>query len=521
MSKYLLYDIEACENLKFSSTNIQLNSEDTMEYIPGTSIRGAYIYKYIQKKKIGDINQGEHRQKLLNGKIKFLNAYPKFRGQRSMPFPKVYFAPKEQLKGYDEEIPLSLGLDTKLNPGYEKVRETEFVGYDNHKYYEARVPKASNLHVNKSEKILFRYESIKKGQVFQGIIKLEDDKYIEEVMELFEDTIVYLGGSKGSGYGKCRLKNFKLVKSNPEYDVNKDKKFKQDIYLIAISDIIFRNELGEYKTFISEEYICEQLNLKQVKLRDSSIEVKSITNFNNKWNCFTPNIKAIKSGSVFKYSINGDLDLNLALKFMDKGIGERKLDGFGRFIIVEQLNDKILIRQEYKDNKDNKENTDLLPDLNTEEENQIKDIIDKIYKNRLEKDISRKVIYLDERIKNSNHMNKNQWGNFKALFTSLMYENPEDGKEKYDKYIRHIFEKRSKSYKQMIKLRYENERFIDFLNQFVKNSTDIKKTNENSPVEDIKIANLRSNIDKDHLYKYNMKIMAELCKYQLREGEEH
>lgn len=520
MSKYLLCDVEACEKLKFSSTNIQLNSEDTMEYIPGTAIRGAYICKYICNKKIDDINQGIHREKLLNGGIKFLNAYPKFGENRSIPLPKAYFAAKEQLKSLSGEIPLSLGLDVKLDPGYEKVRECEFVGYDEKRYFKIRIPKTSNLHLNKIDNILFRYESIKEGQVFQGIIKVENDEYIDEIIELFENKIVYLGGSKGSGYGKCKLKNFKVVETNPEdYYFNKKRSFKKNIYLIAMSDIIFRNEVGEYKTFISDDYISKQLNLKDVKLQDSSIEVKSITSFNNKWNCFTPNIKAIKSGSVFKYEINGDLDIGLISEFMDKGIGERKLDGFGRFIIVEELSDKILNRQDNREN--DKDDVINLPNLNKDEKDQLMNIINKVYNNRLEDDISRKVIDLDKKIKNSRHMNESQWGNLKRLFDSLTYESPDDGKDKYDKYIKHIKEKRSASYNQISKLRYENEEFIDFLSRFVKQSTDIRNLNQNPDVQDIKIGKLASSINENYLYKYNMKIIAELCRYQIRKEEEY
>lgn len=518
MIKYLLYDVEACENLKFSSTSSQLNSEDTMEYIPGTAIRGAYIYKYIQNKKITDINQGEHREKLLNGKIKFLNAYPKFGEYRSIPFPNAYFAPKEQLKSSMGQIPLTLGLDVKLDPGYEKARESEFVGYDEDKYFKLRIPKTSNLHLNKAEKILFRYESIRAGQVFEGIIKVEDDKYLDEIIELFQNTIVYLGGSKGSGYGKCKLKNLRVVESNPEYN-NLKGNFQQDIYLIAMSDIIFRNELGEYKTFVDGNYICERLNLNDVKLLDSAIEIKNVTNFNNKWNCHTPNIKAIKAGSVFKYEISGDVDMDLVLEFMDRGIGERKLDGFGRFIIVDGLGEKTLIRKE--NTETSKENTSTLPKLNRDEESQLKDIINKIYSNRLEADISSKIIALDEKIGNTTCMNRSQWGNLKGLFESLIYENPDEGKEKYDRYIKHIFQKRSESYKQIIKLRYENGRFIDFLNQFVKNSTDIASLNQASHVKHIEIGGLKSDINKNDIYKYNMKTILELFRYQIRKGAEH
>ncbi|HLS52685.1 MAG TPA: hypothetical protein VK031_01845, partial [Tissierellaceae bacterium] len=331
MSKYLVFNIESLENLKFSSTNVQSDSEDTNEYIPGTSIRGAYIYRYMIKKDIKDINQGEHRDKLLNGKIKFLNAYPIYANKRGMPLPKVYFARKDELKSEQNKIDMYPGLGQDLGAGYGKVRACEFVGWEKDSFYRIKVDKISNLHINKMNNKepnkLFMYEAIKAGQSFQGIIKVEDDEYIEEVREIFENTIVYLGGSKGSGYGKCQIGNISIMEENPELEYFDQSLKGQEIYLLALSDIIYRNEYGEYKTYIEEKDLEKELGLEKVEFIDSSIETKAITNFNNKWNCSTPIINGIKAGSVLKYRITEELNLDSIKKFMDKGIGERRIDG--------------------------------------------------------------------------------------------------------------------------------------------------------------------------------------------------
>src|SRR5690606_9488213 len=199
-------------------------------------------------------------------------------------------------------------------------------------------------HINKAseETKLFRYEAIKKGQTFKGIIKVEDEAYIDEIKEIFEDRYVYIGGSKGSGYGRCKISNIKIEEENPEYEIFKYKNdYKEHMYLIALSDIIYRNKLGQYKTYIEDEYICKELGLKEVKYIDSIIETKNITNYNNKWSCHTPQIVGIKAGSIFKYEIQGEIDEDRLLKFMDAGIGERKADGFGRFVLVDSIEDII------------------------------------------------------------------------------------------------------------------------------------------------------------------------------------
>src|SRR5690606_26606484 len=121
-------------------------------------------------------------------------------------------------------------------PGYEKIRLCEFVHIDD-EYTKVKVEKVSNLHINKRKEknILFRYEAIKKGQVFGGIIKAEEDTYVDEIVNLLEDEIIYIGGSKGSGYGKCIIEDVQVLDENPEekiFKINDDEEF---VYIIALS----------------------------------------------------------------------------------------------------------------------------------------------------------------------------------------------------------------------------------------------------------------------------------------------
>lgn len=525
MSKYIVYDIYPYENLKFSKTNMQIESEETMDYIPATAIRGAYIYKYISKNKIGDINEGIHREKLLKGKIKFLNAYPKYKEIRSIAFPRSYFAPKEEMKVSSEKIEVKSGLDRKLAPGYQNYRKTEFATIKDDGYISVNIEKISNLHINKmkgrEKNKLFRYEAIKKGQVFQAIIKIEDKKDLKEVEELFKDEIVYLGGSKGSGYGKCRIRNMKVVDENPEYRYFENKGgFDKHIYLLALSDIIFRNEVGEYKTFIDEETLAKALNLKNVKYIDSSIDVKVITNFNNKWNCSTPAINAIKAGSVFKYSIEGKVDEEKLEKFLDQGIGERKQDGFGRFVILNNISDSIVYKNEGLEvlGKNKKAIS-----VKNEDREDVKKIIDIIYEKRLRDSISQRVIEIDEKLVNTKDMSDSQWGSLKELFKSLIYEDLEDGIEICNKYIDNIKSKRSNSHRKTDKVNYKDGektiKLLEFFKKFVESSRDLKSFENELDREVVSIGNLKSSIDEDFLYRHKMEILSELCRYQIRKGE--
>lgn len=520
MDKYVVYDIETLEDVKLAKTNIQTDEEETLEYISGSSIRGAFIYEYIKKNGIKDINQGIHRRKLLMGGIKFLNAYPEYDGLRSIPFPKAYFATKENLK-YSEltNVPLEIkvGLDNKLPQEYERLRKPEFTGYLDGQLYRVVVQKISNLHINSNieKNVLYRYEAIKRGQSFKGIIKVEDESYIDEVIELLNDAHIYIGGAKGSGYGRCRIKNMEILEENPEYELFEDRDcFEEYIYLIALSDIIYRNKYGQYKTYIDEEYLCKELGLNKVQYVDSIIETKNITSFNNKWNCHTPQIVGIKAGSVFKYKIEEDIDEDKLLEFMDRGIGERKLDGFGRFVIVDSLEDSYLSYE--KDNTLGEEFSTLYNRLSEDEKVELKDIVNRIYRRNVEGHIGHIVMEKSTGLRKQNEMSKSQWGNFMNLFSYLSTLSPEEGIEIYKSQMKEIRNKRSISYKQLMKVKYGKESLINLFDEMIGRSTDLEYFYNNlfKDVRKVKIGDIISEIDMNFSYKTVLKVLVELIRYQ-------
>ncbi|MDF5581148.1 RAMP superfamily CRISPR-associated protein, partial [Vibrio parahaemolyticus] len=183
----------------------------------------------INKYNVGDISNNPHREKLFTDDIVFFNAYPKAKDKRSFPLPKCFFAPKAEMKMASDYLNLELGIDNKLKPLYEKVRLCEFVVENGDTLNKVKIEKESHLHINKNtpKNKLYRYETIKRGQTFSGIIKTVDD-YEEEIVNLLKDSIVYIGGSKGSGYGKCKIENLKVSDENPEAtlsNLNVDKDF--------------------------------------------------------------------------------------------------------------------------------------------------------------------------------------------------------------------------------------------------------------------------------------------------------
>lgn len=524
MPKYITYRLKAVEGLKLGKTNMQIDSQDSMDYVSGSAIRGAFIYKYIRANSGVDINQGEHRKKLLAGGIKFFNAYPIYNENRSIPLPKSYFAPKEKIKAFEDELVISMGLDKSLPQGYEKIRLCEFVGVDENKFTKIKIEKTSNLHINKREakNKLFRYESIKKGQIFSGIIKAEKDEYVDEIVKLFQNEVVYIGGSKGSGYGKCIIEDIKVLDENPEEKLFIIEENPEYIYLIALSDILYKDELGVYKTNLDEKIL--ELCTDTIEFVDSSIETIEVTSFNNKWNARTPNVVAIKAGSVFKYKIDGDLDKSKLKLLIDNGIGERKAEGYGRIGITTHMKDIT-----FSENPQNSDKQELQYSLSDNEKDILNEIGERIYKARVENKISERVLRLSENLINVESLKPSQWGVLKDLFSNITNLNTEDGKKIYKEFIGHNVEKRGASFKQMSKVEYltkdKNNKIIgrqdliEFLDEFMENALDNVYFETVYGDCKVDIEGVENKIDENFIYKTNTKVLSELCRYQIRKED--
>jgi len=533
MFKYIEYDIETLQNVKLARTDSKEDSEESIDYISGSAIRGAFIYKYIKKYGV-DISQGIHKKKIFSGDITFLNAYPKHDDKRSMPFPKCYFAPKDEMKKFKKS---NSTLEIKLRPdiGYERVRLCNFAvaNDDLNNYKGIKVEKESNLHINKnktdSKTKMFRYESIKRGQVFRGIIRVKEE-YIDEVRELLNDSIIYIGGSKGNGYGQCKIKNMSEAKEkNPEYELyEKKNSFDKKLYLIAISDIIYRNKLGEYKTFIDEDFLEEKLGLDKVSFVNSNIEIHTISGFNNKWNCRIPQVVGIKAGSVFEYDITGKVDNHKLIEFMNEGIGERRTEGYGRFVIVDSISDAKFEMAEKEEKEDKlsllRKKRDLEGKLSDSEKKQIQNLLNSIYRKRITDQLSKEVESVTSDLKDGDRLNNSQWGKLMNLFKELKYMQPEEGIGKFEKYKERVMNKTGSygqnktAYEQLKYVKIKEDNILDYFTEIVKNSISITWLEEDDLIDSFEEFDV--GMDENFAYRVNMEFLSELCRYQLRKEEE-
>lgn len=475
MYKYISFDIENLEPLKLSQTSVQIDNEESKSFIQGSSIRGSFIANYMFLNNLKDLNDS-HKKMLLKDGIEFLNAYPKRKNKRTLPFMKNLFTTKEEMKRFGDRKVMSVISPKDAKEAVQRVKGIEFASYDfKNKSIEAvKVKKISNIHINKSrskeeKNKLFTYEAIEEKNRFDGIIKLKEE-YEKEVLEVMEKGTFYLGGSKGSGYGKCKILNINVSDENPEIKYLKEQNLLEeltsekckDFYLLFTSDAILRNDLGLLMNSPEIDFLEKKLGLDKVVEKETFIDTDIFTGFNNKWGYRLPIINGIKLGSLIKYEFKGKFDKEKVKSFIEEGIGERKQEGFGRILLIPDVKFNEILKEESKN---------VLKEeikFTNEDKEQLELISKRIYLNKVNSTIPKIVLNLEINDKGC-ELNNSQWGKLVELMRLLEGKNEKESIQFIEKYFANIKGKklnRSLSNK-ISKIKIEEKELENFIKEFV------------------------------------------------------
>jgi len=136
---------------------------------------------------------------------------------------------------------------------------------------------------------------------------------------------LYLGRSRSAGYGKVTIENHQRV-DEPEAE----SAGASNITVTLLSDTILRDGSGQ-PTHDLDGYLSKRLK-KTVKNQSAFIRATETGGFNRKWKLPLPQMPALGMGSVFTYPTDQLSAADLA-DLVEKGIGERRVDGFGRIAV--------------------------------------------------------------------------------------------------------------------------------------------------------------------------------------------
>lgn len=334
------------------------NSDVSYPYIPGSMIRGALIGRYLrQNPSVNSDIVADETVKILffQGQTRYLNAYlfTKNSNQlRSLPTPRSWFQNKGEqapmdiydLSGMElAKLPQSVSAK-KLPDGFCTVRDRSVTLYN--------VKKRINIHNQRDRRRgrateetgeIFRYEALDKGQTFQAVVLCKDADATKIENLLRQNENLWLGGSQSAGYGHTKITEIHLLHRDTWNEVGnpiENRLNRNSLQITLLSDAIVQNEWGQYVVEPPLYLLAKALGLEEKQLRNqfkkSYIGHTLIGGFNRKWGLPLLQVPALAAGSIFIFE-HIPLTCQQIAGLEWHGIGERRVDGFGR-VAVNWLN---------------------------------------------------------------------------------------------------------------------------------------------------------------------------------------
>lgn len=355
MIKYQVIEIVNHEPLKIGAGGNKLNqTEPSKDYIPGSTIRGAMINEWIRNGLFHD------RQKDILQHVEFYNAYPYRNNRLYIPTPFHLRVDKHKMRelrikaeisGHDSFIaPWNLieseASEADRNHKGKEFLDFRFVSVQDDVLVGMNVEKEYRLHhstVRKKDQIerdnLFRYQAMSSGQTFRSLIRF--DETLEEPLSLIlrQPLTVYMGGSKGSGYGLCLLQRIGQATSDYREAVQilgmpfqRHVEPTRHLVISCLSDCLFRNRYGQPVNYLPVEELSEQFG-KRLKLDRQIVRSGLSEGYNTKWQARYPKESTLQTGSVLVYRFEDMLtqeEYREIVHYLEQRLhGHRTQDGYG------------------------------------------------------------------------------------------------------------------------------------------------------------------------------------------------
>ncbi|RAU94351.1 hypothetical protein [Paenibacillus sp. YN15] len=369
MMWYQVIEICNLEPLKIGSGGSKEHWEEPCkDYIPGSTLRGGAIARMRRKGLFDD------DPKAILQHMECFNAYLYRNGQLYIPAPqhlrmdKHEYRRQKSMSGQEGSSMAAVQLTNLFaagqgsqagennNPASKDALPDPFVTIRGEYLEGARPSKSYRLHHSsmlnrelQERANLFSYQALEPGQSFRAVMAYSE-RIKQRVEEMWSDSdIWYLGGSKGSGYGRCRVQA--LGEACADYaQARQQLGIPAPAYaasgfgfgtapaltLTCLSDMIIRGQYGEPLPCLPEQWLEDCCGIKLRRRTEGQghfVQTGVTEGYNATWRARYPKETTIKAGSVMRYELEGQPDEQLlrqvAALLEQRRFGARTQDGYG------------------------------------------------------------------------------------------------------------------------------------------------------------------------------------------------
>lgn len=518
----LTYEIELLEPCLVTSLQGDPNSAISFDYLPGAVLRGALIDRYIWQQREGnkqyqlEVEDAAVQALFFNGSTRYLNAYPVYNKQRTLPTPLSWQVEKHEegktIYDFAAEDAGELYPDKDwkgVKKPFAIANDDEAIPVDVERYMAIHI--ARDRHPNRNEdrepaRAVYRYDALAAGQTFAAAIFCPDKAAADVLAALLPD-VLSLGGSRSGGYGRVSVKN---IQAHQQWRQLPGKlEGNGDLLTITLlSDTLIRNENGQ---FVAQETAFTQHLENRLRcsleLKEAYYQTTAVGGFNRKWGLPLPQAAALSMGSVFVYQVEDHVP-DTWQELENSGIGERRLDGFGSVGVNWHREPELSQRE--PETKSFGTTITLNPD--TPSARVAQDIADRIFRQKLNQLLDEQANAIGQAIRG---MNKTQLHAIRQVAYKALLQDPQIGQESLATYLSRALDRRV-SRDQLENARVEGQKMSIWLQNRVK---DMQVEVEEEEKREIwqkylrvttlpQIGGIQAKRTSQMAYEYNMRLIA-------------
>lgn len=355
MMYVLTYDLMLLEPFLATGLEGDPNTKTSLSYIPGSSIRGVLIERYIVNNQLSDLNpsDADQRRRFLSDETLFLNAYPLLDGKRSLPTPLSWV--KAKADEIEEGVTFSDFAVQRKKVEQPKGISNPFCRKDGQQVRLLNPSRRVTVHTRRNMRMgratagdgaVFQYNALESYQAFSGVIICSTQDDLRCMMDLLDVAKLRIGGARSAGYGSASVLSVMPIEDWHEAGSGIEEIAPgKEIHISCLSPCIIRDSLGNYTANLSsalEQELGTALNLVPEKTHR---RLTTVGGFNRKWGLPICQAQAITEGSVFTFICSQDEDVDILKEKLNNlellGMGERRNDGFGRIAINWQTEETL------------------------------------------------------------------------------------------------------------------------------------------------------------------------------------
>lgn len=340
------------------------NSNASLDFIPGSLIRGLLIHRYCAAIGQSDITHDPPARALFfDGAVRYLHAYPADPdGARTLPTPRTLLKAKHTTPDTDGRWMLHNSAHRAFSAQSGQQLECEekpfiTLGDDgNATLYAPR--RTLSVHMQRDRRMgrataengaVFQYQALAEGQRFVGLIGVDDSaeaaNQVTELQKLAADPVAWLGGSRSAGYGRVKLSLADTADPEVPHRDEDDDEDEDEWTLTLLSDTLLVDPEGHPLAWADPARLPAALGAALTEAGGAPVTITEgdidwmrssfgrvlLGGYNSTWRLPLPPAPALAAGSVLV--LRKSLPAQVRSAILARGIGLRRVEGYGRCAI--------------------------------------------------------------------------------------------------------------------------------------------------------------------------------------------